>query len=221
MAGHLAIWHSAESNRELFTRLVRELAPEIEIRDAVRPELLAAAQPVLTRSIRREVAQDLLKMADDGAAAVLCTCSTLGPGAESAADLTDVTVLRVDRPMIDTALDLGPRIAIAAALPSTLQPTRDLLERAAAERGVAIEVQEILAAEAWPHQLAGDREGYWSVIAEVIRAQLRPADAVILAQASMAGALKHLGDLGVPVLSSPALGAAAAVAAWRRAVGRG
>jgi hypothetical protein len=135
------------------------------------------------------VALDILAMADTaGAPVVLCTCSTLGPGAESAADLTDAAVLRVDRPMVERALDHGPRIVVAAALASTLGPTRALLERAARDRAVTPEVRELLVADAWPLFAAGDRAGYAARIAEVLRREAGDADAVILAQASMAGA---------------------------------
>ncbi len=193
-AGPLALWHTTDSNREAFATILRELAPDIPTIDRVRADLLDAAQPRgLTPAIRRAVALDILAMADEAAAPVLlCTCSTLGPGAESAADLTEAAVLRVDRPMVERALDHGPRVVVAAALASTLGPTRALLERA-----------------------ARDRAGYAARIAEVLRREAGDADAVILAQASMAGAADLLADLGVPVLASPRLGAEAAVAAWR------
>jgi Asp/Glu/hydantoin racemase len=213
----LALWHTVDSNARLFGALLAELAPDIPLDQRVRPDLLAAAQPRgLTPAIRRGAALDMLELADAGAPVVLCTCSTLGPAAESAADLTDAAVLRVDRPMIDRALDLGPRVAVAAAVASTLGPTRDLLERAARERGMALAVQEILAADAWPFFQAGDTASYVERVAATIRAQLGEADAVILAQASMAMAAGLLSDLPVPVLSSPRLGAEAAVTAYRQ-----
>jgi Asp/Glu/hydantoin racemase len=213
----LVLWHTTESNREVFAALLRELAPDVPLLHRVRVDLLDAAQPRgLTPAIRREVALDILEMADTaGASVVLCTCSTLGPGAESAADLTDAAVLRVDRPMVERALDHGHRIVVAAALASTLGPTRALLERAARDRAVTPEVRELLVADAWPLFAAGDRAGYAARIAEVLRREAGDADAVILAQASMAGAADLLADLGVPVLASPRLGAEAAVAAWR------
>lgn len=219
MNGSLLLWHSAPANEERFAALVGRLAPEIPIVHRTRPDLLEAAQPELTPEVRRRVALDILEAADRGARAVLCTCSTLGPGAESAAELTSVPVLRVDRPMLEAALDRGPRIVIAAALASTLGPTRDLLLRAAAARGVRPIVQEILCEGSWAFQERGDGEGYRRAIAAAIRDRVGPADAIVLAQASMAGAAELLGDLGVPVLASPELGAAAAVAAWRRAAG--
>jgi Asp/Glu/hydantoin racemase len=213
----LALWHTTESNRATFAALLRELAPDVPLAERVRADLLDAAQPHgLTPAIRRQVALDILDFADAaGASVVLCTCSTLGPGAETAADLTDAAVLRVDRPMVERALDHGPRVVMAAALASTLRPTRDLLERAARDRGVTPDVRELLVADAWPLFAAGDRAGYASVIAEALRREAGAADAVVLAQASMAGAADLLADLGAPVLASPRLGAEAAVAAWR------
>ncbi len=218
MTAALALWHSTPANERPFEELVRALAPEIPLVHRTRADLLAAAQPELTPDVRRQVALDILDLADGGAASVLCTCSTLGPGAESAAELTPVPVLRVDRPMIEAALDRGPRITVAAALASTLGPTRDLLRRVALERGMAIEVRELLCEGAWAFVERGDREGYRRAVAAAIREGVGPSDAIVLAQASMAGAVELLADLGVPVLSSPRLGVEAAVEAWRRAV---
>lgn len=215
MTQPLALWHSAESNVAVFATIMGELAPDIPLVHKVRADLLAAAQPALTPRVRRAVSDDILAMADDAPGLVLCTCSTLGPGAESAAELTDIPVLRVDRPMMEEALDKGSRIAVAAALPSTLQPTRDLLERVAAARGAEVEIGEILVEDAWALYAAGDSAGYAARIAERLRAVAGAYDAVVLAQASMAGAAELLGDIDVPVLASPRLGAAAAIRAWR------
>lgn len=217
-AGALALWHTTDANRDLFEAQFQALAPDIPLAHHVRADLLAAAQPAgLTPRIRREVALDLLRLADAGAPVVLCTCSTLGPGAETAAELTDAVVLRVDRPMVERALARGPRIAAAAALTSTLGPTRDLVERVARERSLTPDIREVLVADAWPLFAAGDRAGYAASIAETLRREAAAGglDAIILAQASMAPAADLLADLGVPVLASPRLGAEAAVAAWR------
>jgi Asp/Glu/hydantoin racemase len=218
----IALFHSAEGNVRRFAELLERLVPEAPLVHHLREDLLEAAQPQgLTPEIRREVAFDILQLAEDGAPVVLCTCSTLGPGAESAAELTSAIVLRVDRPMMEAALAKGSRIAVAAALASTLEPTRSLLERVAAEQGRELEIREIVIADAWERLAAGDERGYAARIAERLRAEASGVDAIVLAQASMAGAAELLADLAVPVFASPALGAEAAARAWRERAGKG
>jgi hypothetical protein len=74
-----------------------------------------------------------------------------------------------------------------------------------------------LIADAWPHWQQGDKEAYWSRIAEAIAQRIAEADSVVLAQASMAGAASRLASSGVPILSSPRSGLEAAIAAYRSA----
>ncbi len=215
MTQPLALFHTGQSHVATFGPMIARLAPEIPLVHRVRQDLLDAAQPRgLTPDIRRRAVQELLALADAGAATILCTCSTLGPAAETAADLAEVPVMRVDRPMMEAALDRGPRIAVAACLASTIGPTRALLERVAAGRGVRPEIAEILLAEAWPLFATGDRAAYATAIADGLTRAAPEVDAVVLAQASMAKAA-DLCTLPVPILSSPRLGAAAAIAAWR------
>lgn len=215
-------FHSGAMHVPVFEAMVRGLEGDIPVRHAVREDLLARAQAEGTgEAVLEAVAEEILGLVRQGAAVVLCTCSTLGPGAERAATRTAVPVLRIDRPMVDRALDLGGRILIVAALASTLAPTRDLIERVAAERGLSPTIREVVAEGAWPLFEAGDREAYWRRIAAAVRPQVTDVDAVVLAQASMAGAAELLADTGVPVLSSPETGVRAAVDAWRRAIGGG
>ena len=215
MTQPLALFHTGQSHVATFGPMIARLAPESPLVHRVRQHLLDAAQPRgLTPDIRRRAVQELLALADAGAATILCTCSTLGPAAETAADLAEVPVMRVDRPMMEAALDRGPRIAVAACLASTIGPTRALLERVAAGRGVRPEITEILLAEAWPLFATGDRAAYATAIADGLTRAAPEVDAVVLAQASMAKAA-DLCTLPVPILSSPRLGAAAAIAAWR------
>ena len=147
----------------------------------------------------------LRELADRGPDVIVCTCSTLSGYAERAG--LPVPVLRVDRPMAEEAVAIGGRIAVVATVASTLAPTRDLLLECAADADVRL--APCLAA--WALFEAGDHEGYRQAVAAHVRTL--EADVIVLAQASLVPALDLLGDLTVPVLSSPRSAVDRAVAA--------
>lgn len=122
-------------------------------------------------------------------------------------------VLRVDRPMAERAVALGQRILVAAALESTVAPTRALVLQAARAASKQIELRELLCAPAWAFFERGDLAGYAQAIADALHGGAGDADVIVLAQASMAAAGPLCADMGIPILSSPRLGLEAALAA--------
>ncbi len=78
--------------------------------------------------------------------------------------------------------------------------------------GAAAPPEMLLISNAWPQWQAGDREGYFKTIAAAIEPRLLKFDAVVLAQASMAGAASLLSASPIPILSSPESGLRAALA---------
>ncbi len=229
---YLALLHSGEAHVGAFAALFEEILPEAMLSHLVREDLLLRAQLAggLTPEVAAETAGSLRELAGQGAALLLCTCSTLGPAVEAAADGIDVPVLRVDRPLAEAAVAAGSRLLVVAALETTLAPTRALLEDAAAKAGRDVSLEMLSLPEAWEAFEAGDGEGYRRQIAAAVRAAVEDTaagggtggngtggfDAVVLAQASMAGAAETLADLGIPVLSSPRLAVERAAALYRR-----
>ncbi len=153
--------------------------------------------------------RDLAARAD----VVVCTCSTIGALAAGVA--AAVPVQRVDAAMADAAVAAGPRIVVVAALESTLGPTGDLVRERAGAAGAAVEIRLHVIPGAWDHFEAGDVAGYHSAIAAALPGLAADADVVVLAQASMAGAVEGVAGIGIPVLSSPRLGVAGALATAR------
>src|SRR3546814_6865418 len=106
-----------------------EMAPDVPVRHVVAAELLAEAMqeggigPALAAKVHRAVRD----AGEAGAAVVLCTCSTLGACAEAADNADGPAVLRVDRPMAETAVAQGARILVAACADTTVDPTTALL----------------------------------------------------------------------------------------------
>jgi Asp/Glu/hydantoin racemase len=138
-----------------------------------------------------------------GAEVIVCTCSTIAGEAEAIGTTAPVLVVRIDRPLAITAVAAGPRIAVIAAVESTIPPTTELLESVAAERGTRVSLTPILCAGAWDRFEAGDRDGYLDLVAAAARDAAGDSDVVVLAQASMADATARV-TVGIPVLASPA-----------------
>ena len=199
----IAFLHTAEVHVGTFTALVTELGPGTPTTHVVDPDLLAAARAAggVDAEFTASLATRLAEVAT-GAAVVVCTCSTLAGTAEALGPVAGVPVLRIDRPMAEAAVALGPRVAVVAAVDSTLGPTVELLTGCAAATGTPIEVTTRLVEGAWAAFEAGDLAGYERRIADAVDALAPDADVVVLAQASMAGAA-DLVTTGVPVLSSP------------------
>jgi hypothetical protein len=219
MTAPLTLFHTAEANVATFGGLLAELAPDIPVRHQLRADLLQEAQRRggLTPEIRRRACAAMLDAAGQDSPVVLCTCSTIGGAADDADRLTDRTVIRVDRPMAERAVAAGRRIAIAATVATTIGPTRELLTAVAAAAGLEREISEVLIPDAWALFEHGDQDGYLERIAAALPEIAGDAEVIVLAQASMAGAVERCRPLPVPVLSSPRLGVEAAIASFRAA----
>jgi len=218
MADELAFLHTAHVHVGTFGKLMAELAPDVTVRHIVREDLLRDAQQEGADSpgLVRRIENAMRDAAGEGGTLVVCTCSTIGGAAESVDTGGRFTAMRVDREMADRAVRAGPRILVVAALQSTVGPTEALLRDSAARAGISIELRRLLIAEVWAHFVAGNLDRFAGAIASAVRANLRDAQVVVLAQASMAAALPQLHDLGVGVLCSPRLGAEAAASFLRR-----
>lgn len=220
----LTLLHTSPRHVEVFERLFAQIRatetgddlPEIRLAHVVREDLLKRAisagllpEDTHARAVR------ILHEATASSDAVLCTCSTLGPAADEAAAKTDKPLLRVDRPMAAEAARAGRSIAVLATLKCTLQPTCDLIADEVSHLSGKADIAPVLVDGAWEAFEAGDTARMNSLIADNIRfAQQAGANVIVLAQASMADALEGL-DISIPILTSPASGLAAAVAALR------
>jgi len=220
----LTLLHTSPRHVDVFERLFSRLTggdisqdlPEIRLSHVVREDLLqrAIVSGILPEDTHARAVR-ILHEATASSDAVLCTCSTLGPAADEAASKTDKPVLRVDRPMAAEAAQAGRSIAVLATLKSTLKPTCDLITDEVGRVAEKADVAPVLVDGAWDAFEAGDTAKMNRLVADnIILAQQAGANVIVLAQASMVDALDGV-DVTVPVLTSPAGGLAAAIAAIR------
>jgi Asp/Glu/hydantoin racemase len=141
------------------------------------------------------------------AAAMLVTCSTVSRAVARVRARAAIPVFAIDDAMARQAVRLGERIGLLATAPTTLEPSRELLEAAAAGSGRRVEVRPSFVEDALPALLAGDPATHDRITVAAIREAAADADVIVLAQASMARVLPALAGepVSVPVLTSPQL----------------
>ncbi len=202
----LGFLHTAEVHIATFDALLdREAPAELRTVHVVDEGLLAAARELGADdpSVQNDVADALRDLADEGVDVIVCTCSTIGEVAEKSPNV-GVPVLRVDRPMAAAAVAAATRIAVVAAVESTLTPTLSLLCDECVRQGRTPPIDLRPCFAAWPLWEAGDVDGYHRAVGEHVNMLDESFDVVVLAQASMLGALSFVnGRVGRVVLSSP------------------
>ena len=216
----VAVIHTSPATVELFARLLAEQLPEARIvnmlDDSVLPQLRDNGGDIGAIAPRWRQYARIAR--DNGACVILNACSSIGELCEPVARELGIPVIRVDSAMAEKAVALGHVVAVAATLPSTLRPTCELLAATAQSRGRHVEVRALLVEGAYAALMAGNRETHDDLIAEALIRAAGSADAVVLAQASMARVLPRLApEQQAKCLVSPALAVGSVVSAFRTA----
>jgi aspartate/glutamate racemase len=219
-ATRVGLLHTVPALAEAFDRRIADAAPGAERVHVVEASLLQTAIDVgVTDEVRARVRKHLRDLVADGADAVLVTCSSIGEAAEEAAAELGVPVVRVDAAMAREAASIAAagrgRLLVLATNTATLGPTGRLVERAARDAGAEVRVEPHVVEGAAAARAGGDAARHDRLIADAVRrGATEGADAIVLAQASMADAAADAG-VGIPVLTSPAGGVAELVARLR------
>lgn len=201
------VFHPSELLVETVDRLIAAWDPDLEVANIVKPDLLnEAIRDGLTSDVISQLEDVISSMPDDQDCVMLCTCSTIGGKAEEIGKRYGKKVVRIDRPMAEKAVEIGGRIAVVAALMSTMEPTTNLLKQVAEEKGVSADLTLLHVADAWQYKLAGDDDGYIEAIRRFLERIAADFDVIVLAQGSMARAADRLSFDAPPVLTSTTLG---------------
>ena len=214
MPKKLALIHTGSFLAPVFTEMCKSTMPDVEIFNIVDESLIqnTIAANELTPLTSRRLAGYIESAEDAGADVVLVTCSSIGPAVEAARPFVGVPVLRIDEPMADEAVRMARKIGVIATLPTTLEPTRGLIEARAALQRRDIEIATHLCTGAFDAVASGDTATHDRLVREGLLALMKEVEVIVLAQASMARVVETLSDdeKTVPILSSPQLGIDAA-----------
>ena len=205
----LALVHTSATLVPVFQKLCAEHLPGVNVFNIADDSLIrdVIARNTLTPQNARRVAGHIASAESAGADYIMVTCSSIGPAVEASAPFTAVPVLRVDQPMADEAVRTGKRIGVIATLPTTLDPTADLVERRADTAGREVRIEARLCEGAFDALMSGDAATHDSMVSKALRALSREVDVIVLAQASMARVVDTLAEeeKRIPILASPPL----------------
>lgn len=205
----LGLLHTSATLVPIFEQLCKAKLPGVAVFNLVDDSLIkdVIAHGKLRPQTARRVTQLVAAAEDAGADYIMVTCSSIGAAVETAATLAGVPVLRVDQPMADRAVTSAERIGVIATLPTTLEPTTDLVRRRATVANRHVTVTPRLCDGAFDALMSGDAATHDAMVAAALRELAAQVDVIALAQASMARVVDTLSeaDRRTPILASPPL----------------
>jgi Asp/Glu/hydantoin racemase len=205
----LGLIHTSATLVPVFQKLCADYLPGVNVFNIVDDSLIkdVIAKNELTNNTARRVVNYVGSAEAAGADFIMVTCSSIGSAVEASAALTNVPVLRVDQAMADIAVQTGSKIGVIATLPTTLEPTSDLVRRRATAAGKQIELTSRLCEGAFDALMSGDTEKHDQMVAKALIELSSQVDVIVLAQASMARVVDTLpeAEKKVPILASPGL----------------
>jgi Asp/Glu/hydantoin racemase len=210
MAGkRLGMIHTSATLVPMFEQLCKEKLANVPFFNLIDDSLIkdVIAHDCLRPTTARRLVQHVAAAEDAGADVILVTCSSIGRAVETAAKLSGVPVLRVDRPMAKEAVAMGRRVGVIATLRTTLEPTAELVERCAAESGREIELTARLCDGAFEALMQGNAARHDELVLAALEQLSSQVDVIALAQASMARVVATIPahKKRVPILASPPL----------------
>ncbi len=205
----LGLIHTSATLVPIFQQLCKTHLPEVDVFNIADDSLIkdVIKRGELTPRTARRVVEHVASAEAAGADFIMVTCSSIGRAVETAAGLATVPVLRVDQPMADQAVQTKSRIGVLATLPTTLEPTADLLQRRALKAQKKVEIVSRLCAGAFDALMGGDAGKHDRMVGEALQELASRVELIVLAQASMARVVDTLAPEArrIPILSSPPL----------------
>lgn len=201
----LGLVHATLNSVQPINEAFREHAPEVKVLNFLDESLIEDLnkQGFVSPDLLRRLAALIEKAEQSKVDGILLTCSSFSTYVPEISRLFQVPVLSADYAMLEQAVMDGTRIGVVATVPAAGPVTEQQLFEIAAEMNRQIEVRTEIVSEAFEALQQGDSERHDTLIHERINLLAETCDLVLLAQFSMARALKTYHGSDVPVLTSP------------------
>ena len=204
----IAVLHTTPVTLDSIKRLIDDFLPEVEVMNILDDSLLVDVMK--NNGLNEEIdfrINSYIKCAEKAKCDILMSaCSSIGESIEKNKPLTSMTLLRIDEPMVELAVNMGNTIGVVATVRTTLEPTINLVNKKAKEKGKEVRIISNLVNNAYNELIQGNSNKHDKLVKDSVIELSKGCNVIILAQASMAGAVSDISDNLVPILNSPTLG---------------
>lgn len=202
----LGIIHAAALTIDAMKPFIARYIPEVSVMhlcdDTIQRDNIAAGPGIIPKRNYAKFAEYARNLEDAGVDVIMLACSTFNYAAELARPMINLSIAQIDRPMMEEAVQVGPRIGLLATLSTTVPSSERLLDIVAREAGKKIERRTVLAEAAFQALTGGDVQLHNRLLLEEIDRLSESVDVIVMAQLSMSALAPVLGDTRVPVLNS-------------------
>ena len=218
MERKVAVIHTTVVTCDGINSRLKALVPDAEVMNIVDDSLLndVKKEGMLTKEVTRRLLTYVLEAQDWGAELILNACSSVGEGVDVIRPLLKIPYLKIDEPMVRSAVEKGEKIAVYGTVKTTLEPSARLINRIAEAEKKKVVVDSYLASDAFEAlTVEKNQEKHNQILESLIRDTGNQYDVLVLAQASMSVLIPCLADITKPILSSMDSGVEAAAKALK------
>lgn len=182
----------------------RQYEPSVKVLNYLDEGLLRSVNEHggVTPMVLRQFISLLDRAADSKVDGILLSCSVFSPYIPMISPFFSMPIVSVDGAMLERAVDIGEKIGIIATVANAGPTTARQIETIASQKGKKVRVEVAVCTEAFD-KLQADPLAHDKLIRDAAIALSNKVDVIVLAQISMARAVKGMADIPLPILTSP------------------
>src|SRR3954447_12443546 len=125
--------YTGQGLSEPLKKVFDEFLPEVKLVNIIDDSIISqvVSEGEISAAVKKRLFQYYQNAVEMGADIILNTCSSVGEVADIAREFIDIPVVKIDEAMAIEAVENYKTIGVVATLPSTLAPTKSLIEKQA------------------------------------------------------------------------------------------
>ena len=160
----------------------------------------------------RSFTRSVFEAIDAGVDGIIIACSVYTPYVSLMQSFCSIPIIGIDNPMLKSAVDFGGKIGVIATTASSGPSAKRQLLKMAGEMNKKIDIEVSVKTAGMEQLKMGNIDNHNKIIYDAGKELVdKGCSCIVLAQITMACAAEGMGDLGIPILTSPSEGISAII----------